>query len=341
MKSIIYLIIALAVFFSCQGPEGEVGPKGDKGDTGEAGIPGAPGANGQDGTGFEKKGFIEGTVSGKRTDGTTFSETFKYEYGPTTEGFKYSDSINQYVFWTSRSLNIESTDFGFPDYTRLYLGVNNKDQANETLLANNRESPIYFGFNKELSGSSIFVIEAEADVNGTIFTHPVNPTLNSSAYKFTTDGKTGYYLVYANVIPATTFIKTTDGKTVYFQDISQNYDAVGDYYYGNVVKVLDSNGNITTSTPYDQLRLTVNTTGDYIFRNLSGVDLSSTVTLPGDTFTVSSYQRNTTTGTITFDFTTTINALGRPNTTKNSLTITGKFNSGGKVYTNVVSRKGN
>jgi hypothetical protein len=63
-----------------------------------------------------------------------------------------------------------------------------------------------------------------------------------------------------------------------------------------------------------------------------------------DQLTVANYLRDKTTGAVTFDFTVKINQyrsfFNGSNTTKHDITVTGKFNSGGKVYSSVVGRIG-
>jgi len=59
------------------------------------------------------------------------------------------------------------------------------------------------------------------------------------------------------------------------------------------------------------------------------------------TITITNIVYNKTTASLTFDFTYTSSDTGAYNSTNNPVTITGSFNSGtGKVYPNVVSRKG-
>lgn len=338
LKSFI-LVLITSLSFSCEGPQGEIGPKGDPGDPGQTG---ATGASGQNGAGFEKRGYIQGTVSGNRTDGTAFSESFKYEYGPAREGFIYDYSYLRDVFITYRSLDLESEYFN--NRIRFDFGVDKKGTANESLISLPGRAPLDFEFSKELTGGSVFVILARAITESKVFEYPVNPTLNNSTYKFTTNGLSGRYETYIENSVSPYVFTTSDGKLVYFQGSYENTDLYDNdyYYYGSLVKVTDLNGNNIAPAPYDQLRLcNNNTTGDYYFRNISGLPLSSTVTLPADSFTISNYKREAATGIISFDFSTTIGTVGRPNTTKNPLTISGSYVSGGKVSTSIVSRQGN
>ncbi len=143
---------------------------------------------------------------------------------------------------------------------------------------------------------------------------------------------------YDGLSQKTTYISITqDRKKVFFEDPNTNFNPVGNYLYGKLIKVLNEDGSIGSNSPYDEIALS-RKDNDLIFRNNSGLDLSSTIVIPGDVFSISNYQKNQTTGVLTFDFAVTIGALGRLNTTTNPITMTGRFNSGGKVYTNIVSR---
>src|SRR5688572_18542929 len=88
-----YLLALSVAFASCAGEDGDPGPQGETGDKGATGATGAPGEQGAAGEGFEKVGYFQGTVSGKRKDGTPFSEPFKFEYGFPLLGFEH-DYIN-------------------------------------------------------------------------------------------------------------------------------------------------------------------------------------------------------------------------------------------------------
>lgn len=66
---------------------------------------------------------------------------------------------------------------------------------------------------------------------------------------------------------------------------------------------------------------------------------------PADQFTVSNYVHDATTGNLSFDYTMKISKYRSKtggnygsNSTGNDLVISGSFNSGGKVYKNIVSR---
>lgn len=332
MKKLLYLMLSAFLIISCQGEDGEIGP---------AGAQGEQGAQGQDGKDLlEKSGYFEGMVSGVRRDGTPFNEPFKYEYEPSwfVNGFIFDNTLGKFVYTIDRRLSPDS-----PPYILIYCEVTNKDQADESLSLITEayySQPLSFNFEKELNASTLFSIQAEAFIGEKSFTYPVNPTLNNSTYKFALNesGDFGPSFFYNQSSQKNTVISTTsDGKRIYFEDLT-NYEPIGDYYYGNLIKVINAYGSIGANAPYDQIVISRKTDGTIIYRDIAGLDLSSTIILPGDVFSVTNYQRNQTSGVLTFDFEVTIGVLGRTNSTKNPLTITGKFNSGKKVY-NVVSRK--
>lgn len=342
MKKINYFLVLALLIVSCQGDEGEIGPAGPQGEQGIQGlqgIQGTPGQNGKDA--YEKLGFVEGTITGVRRDGIPFNETFKYEYSNLSysNGFKFDNALGKYFYIIDRRLSP-----GTIPYFIMYCEVANKDQANETLVLNTTwyyYVDLDFLFEKELDPNTLFSLRAGARSETLNFIYPVNPTLNNSTYKFAINDN-GYYdpsVIFDSFTQKASYVsRTTDGKTVFYEDPNTNFEPLGNYSYGKLIKVLNSDGSIGSNSPYDEIVLT-RKVNDLIFRNNSGLDLSSNIVLPGDSFVISNYQKNQTTGVLTFDFEVTIGALGRPNSTTNPITMTGKFNSGGKVYTNIVSRK--
>ena len=89
-NSVLAMLIAGLFFISCEGEEGPPGPQGNQGDQGEQGPQGDPGADGADGsTPYVIDGFIKGTLTGTRRDGTTpINESFDFQAKYDTEGFK-------------------------------------------------------------------------------------------------------------------------------------------------------------------------------------------------------------------------------------------------------------
>lgn len=344
------LLTACFLLGACQGEDGEPGPtgdtglqgeKGDKGDKGDAGEDGANGEDGEDGVGFEKRGFFEGTVSGTRKDGTAFAESFNFEYGPGYEGFGQHYYTGLPTFELYRTGNpIDESNYFYAEYNVIDKGL-----ATETLSWG--ETGEYtdngsFQIIKEISPTTLFRFEGRPRFQETTVRFPINATANTT-YKFVLNENGRLDAERYN--PVTDDLeyvfKTSDGKTVIYSSHGDQYDASGDYYYGTLIKVLNANGTVASNIPYNQLRISRNNDYEVILRSLSGTDLSEEKVVPADTYSITNYIHNTETGVITFDITFTIGNIARENSSTNPATITAKFNSGGKVYGDVVSRKKN
>lgn len=353
------LLTACFLLGACQGEDGEPGPTGDtglqgeKGDKGDAGEDGEDGQNGEDGedgqdgedgedgVGFEKRGFFQGTVRGTRKDGTVFTEAFNFEYGPDYEGFgqHHYTGLPTFELYRTGSL-VDESNYFYADFN-----VVDKGLATETLTWG--ETGDYtdngsFQIIKEISPTTLFRFEGRPKFQETTVRQPINATANAT-FKFSYNENGRLYEEKYNVVTdESEFVfKTTDGKTVIYSSANDQYDAAGDYYYGSIVKVLNANGTVASNIPYNQLRTSRNNDYEVILRNLSGADLSEEKIVPADTYSITNYVRNTETGVVTFDITFTIGNIDRENSSTNPATITAKFNSGGKVYSDVVSRKKN
>lgn len=159
------LALSIAVA-SCSGEDGEPGPQGETGETGEQGATGATGEQGEKGeqgaTGekgaageqgaaiFEKVGYFQGIVSGKSTDGTAFSEPFKYEYGPSMLVFdgSYIDLFRQ-----------NKASFGDSPWSDSHFQVNDLQRSGNTLVVE-PDTYLNFKFSKELNATTLFVVNA-------------------------------------------------------------------------------------------------------------------------------------------------------------------------------------
>lgn len=329
IRLVFYVLISVSLLVACQGEEGEPGPQGEQGLLGEKGD------SGEDGVGFEKKGFFQGTVSGTRRDGTPFNEAFNFEYGPIYEGITQGINGAPPTFEVYRYN--DPTSEGSYFYTE--FNVTNKGTANENLVWDTD----YGSFNlvKEISPTTLFVLSARPRFEEINYTSPVSFALNNEVYKFVLnqDGNL-YYFIFDQPTSAYQYVfKTIDGKTVFYEVTYENYDEEQDYQYGNLIKVLNADGTSASLAPYNQLRISRNNNSQIIFRNIAGVDLSQDIEVPADTYQITNYVRNPQTGIVTFNLTYTIGTIGRYNTTTNPLTITAQFNSGGKVYGDIVSRK--
>ena len=175
-----YLLALSVAVASCAGEDGDPGPQGE---TGETGATGAAGAQGAVGDGFEKVGYFQGTVSGKRTDGTPFSEPFKYEYGSRLLSFGI---IILYLARTNKSSFSESDS---------YLEVNSLQLSGNTLVADPNATGVYFNFSKELNATDLFVVNARPyfrDMESHVM--QISPSQNETyGFETNSNGTLNYY----------------------------------------------------------------------------------------------------------------------------------------------------
>ncbi len=347
LRQLIYLFAFALLLAACKGDDGDPGPQGDAGAKGDAGAAGAAGAKGDKGdtgdaasaSGFEKLGSLEGTIVGTRQDGTAFSESFKYEYhsiaqieGFTTDGSIYFDR------WDTGTNEIDA----FISFAAV----------NGTAITSKNINAFYVNFIKELSSSQLFSLNVNAffydregflteitdlDRDNYRFVGGTNPN-NSSGDGLSYSSNTTY-----SAIPVYRFQSSITGVSYYPKYRQDN---------GALIAVQDFDGNdLTSGTIFDlfnKLKFVNNpdlgiptfyTTNN----NTSlGVEVPDTA---ADEFTITNYSIDGTTGVITFDYEMKVSGYrsyfsGGRNTTYHDVTITGKFNSGGKVYSSIVGRKG-
>lgn len=118
-----------------------------KAETGPAGAQGPQGATGQGLTGTNS-GFVTGTVTGTRRDGTPFSETFNYTYYfGNDSGSLDSSAANNYNFSLSRGVN----DIFSSNYANISMMTTSKTAPTGTI------SSLNFGFEKSLGSNKMFV----------------------------------------------------------------------------------------------------------------------------------------------------------------------------------------
>jgi len=327
------LSIALA---SCTGDDGEPGLQG------ETGAAGATGATGAAGAGFEKVGYFQGTVSGNRTDGTAFSEAFKYEYGSSIQGFT---DIN----------GIKSISLYRGDNHSSYLQASGLELSGNALVSSPTNSSIYFEFLKELNSTDLFQLEARPYFSATeSYIKELSDEQNKTyLFSTTTNNGTstlyyyqaGYYDNNSNYIPVYLFY-SYQGNDSYEIDYNQTTGAL------SRIRNQSTNTIITSGALFDLYNKLVFKNNPTVskftfFDKATGNSLHTALpAVPADQFTTTNYAFDATTGVLSFDFTLKISQyrskadtynVGR-NTTGHDLTITGSFNSGSKVYKNVVGR---
>ncbi|MEO8759834.1 MAG: hypothetical protein ABI388_02245 [Bacteroidia bacterium] len=185
-----------------------------KGDTGPAG---ANGTNGLVATSTD--GYIKGTITGTRQDGTSFIENYDFEnYYGTPSGTLDSTGINSVEFDINRSMDV----FG-RNSASIAITATTPTASTGTLSLNN------FNFTKSLGTNKEFVFSVN---NNT--TAQVNPlTYNSSNGMFT-----GSTSVVSNALGNSTAHSAT--ITIQYQaTITQLYMLV--HHNGNAVKTNASN----------------------------------------------------------------------------------------------------
>jgi hypothetical protein len=316
-----YLVALSIAVVSCSGEDGDPGPQGATGATGEQGAAGE---------GFEKVGYFQGTVSGNRTDGTAFSETFKYEYGSSVLGFE--DNF------------IDISRNNKASYTDGYFNANNLLLSGGTLGADPNFSSLFFRFSKELNATDLFLVYARPyfhDLESYVLQISAD---HNETYKFSpnSNGTISFNTTFYDGMNVYAVYSYNDGfsYTLYFSEADGTLQAIfanGDY--------------ITSGTffdLYDQLLFIYNADVGQptFFDKATDASLHAVIPdVPADQFTVTNYTHDVSTGVMSFDFVLKISQY-RPrtgysygfNTSGNDLTITGSFSSGVKTYSNVVGR---
>lgn len=170
MKTFATVIVASALLFTGCKKDAEKGPTGATGAAGENGV--VP---------TSTDGFIKGTLSGTRQDGTAFNETFEYKnYFQGTSGRLDSNTVASYDFSIQRSGgdilnpngasirvnttsktastgNVSLTDFSFVKSLgtnkRFEFSINNTQTATITGLVYNASTGMFTGnFSFSVSG---------------------------------------------------------------------------------------------------------------------------------------------------------------------------------------------
>jgi hypothetical protein len=330
-KFFFYSIMVSAALAACSGEDGDPGPQGEQG---EKGPQGEQGPQGNPGIGAAyKTGSVEGTVAGKRKDGTAFSETFKYEYTFNNVQAFYQDD-GETLFDVSRYL--DPTGNGPSMFMEL------KQVSEGVLEPSSTSYSINFDFQKELNNDDLFVIDVQPFFEATEgFVLELSEEENNT-YNFSTSSGGLYYQTDTyNGTAAYRFSAYTnnDNYEVYYGQATGALLGLYDYQTGN---------NITSGALfnlYNKLKFIMNATlGQPVFYNVANNAplFTEYPDVPADQFTITNYARNASTGVITFDFVLKVSGYlsssQRRNSTGHDLTITGKFNSGGKVYKNIVAR---
>jgi hypothetical protein len=167
MKTFATGIVASALLLtSCKK---EAGPKGDTGDAGSNGT-----------VATHSDGFIKGTVSGTRQNGTSFSEAFEYKtYSQAESGRLDSNSVASYNFNIYRS----EGDIVNPNYAEINITTTSKTATTGTM------SFSQFSFSKSMGSNKKF----EFMLTGT-----PSATINGLSYNASTGLFSGNYSINVN-----------------------------------------------------------------------------------------------------------------------------------------------
>jgi hypothetical protein len=323
LKFFFYVLLVSALFAACS--DGDPGPQGEPGENGEIGENGHEGENN-----VEKLGYFEGTVSGINTDGTAFSETFKYEYSFDSIQAYYEEDGAKYIDIERYLNNSDET----------YLGMDLKLES-EGVLVPSYSYGTEFSFIKEMGSDNLFSVTATPFFGITeAFVRELSIEQNLT-YDFNSDdsGKLYPFAIYV-------------GEDAYGLNSDVN-DGFWEVYYsvatGALIGVLDYDNSIfLESGPIFNLFNKLEFKHDATLNKLVFFDAVTDAGLyeevpevPGDQLVITNYALNSTTGVLTFDYELKVNGNlteYRENSTGHDLTIKGKFNSGGKVYKNTVGR---
>jgi hypothetical protein len=322
--------VCVVLLAACSGEDGDPGPQGDQGLKGDQGNQGIAGNNG-----YQKLGSLQGTVVGTRKDGTAFSEPFKYEYtGDSVHGFTSPNGV--------KNINVSRYLNSFAD-SYMHLGLKSED---EILTPSSATYSCYFNFIKQLDSETMFKISAtpyflatEAFVRELAFE-------KNQLYRFSTTGSYSeiYYnesnykgledayqfTVYGNV-NMHVYYSMVDGSLLGLYKWSD-----GLYYEDGELFNLYNKIEFLNNTEHDRMVFYDAVTNDDLFESVPAV--------PADALTITNYVHDAATGVLSFNFVLTISGYisnnSRENSTFHDLTVTGSYNSGGKVYKNIVGRQG-
>lgn len=322
IKLLSITICVAALLAGCRGEDGDPGPQGLKGTAGANAV--------------AKIGYLSGTVSGTRQDGTSFSETFKYEYAAdSTFSFREEGDGNKInIIRYSNSLN------------DAYLSMSLVEKDG-TLVPASTSYTAYFYFSKELTSSSLFTISAQPYFQATAgFVRNISIAQNKIYYFSTSylDRSADYYLdtyndqfcfvfsAYPKNVSYTVYYSQSTGKLVAVYDLKESkYVTSGEIFdkYNKIKFIYSQNLSAYVFVDYS--------TGAALYEEVPDV--------AADSLTITNYNHNTNTGILSFDYKLKISGYtsspNRVNTTGHDLTITGSFNSGTKVYASTVGRVGN
>lgn len=328
IKQLAYVLLAGSVMaVSCQGEDGAVGPQGTQGDQGQQGPQGSPGMSST-----QKDGFIKGTISGKRKDGTAFQESFENNYRYYAEGFRKESGLDKLsLFRSGEAASSNAIHFD--------LLVHNKGTSTQQVQIRD----YYMDFLKKLSNNEAFAVNVEALFKDLTVVYPIAPTNTTYDFDFVFQsygGEVSYEYIYDQTTGKRYYgFKTVGGNLVVFNNPAYNSSTgqeVGSFAY-----VQKADGTKLTSTDpitlkYNSLKLSFNNNSRFIMLDFQDNSLAESKVIPADTYTITNYKYDSATGALTFDYTLNIAGTARRNTSNHPITITGSVSS--TVYDVIVNK---
>jgi hypothetical protein len=337
-----YVLLAAMILAACSGDDGDPGPKGD---TGDQGTKGDTGEEGEDAA--SKVGYFEGTVEGTRKDGTPFEETFQYEYVFGNEVFSGNDILLQRFETASGAIANAISEGTMQEKGYIKFAASKDGQA----IAPN---DLHFFFTKGINATQLFQMNARPYLSDASYNRLIELSPEQNAIYNFVRGKSGqlsYYTVDVNGDGA-------DDANEFWTEGATYNTYTYDMETGHLVTVSVDGEVMQDGTLFEKYNdITFAYSDDvkkYVFTKTSdNAALYETVgNVPADVFTITNYVNQN--GVISFDFAITVSkyrgyvgtkvggfagySVDGMNTTGHDLTITGKFNSGETVYSEIVGR---
>jgi hypothetical protein len=358
------LALVVVLVAACAGDDGAPGPQGD---TGAPGTNGTNGENGKDGKdAVSTLGYFQGTVAGHRQDGTAFSEAFNFEYlsgddsGSETEWlfqrFETAEGAIVNATITSEAITKGQQPALNVPLDNGYLKMTTTPEQDGVI----DPTALFFSFSKGLNENQIFRLTAQPyleDINYKTLAE-ISPEANG-VYKFALSA-TGHVMYNPTDVDGDEKIESNE--VTRRLSSGDQYAFYYDVETGELLSIFFNYEQIEDAAlfdKYDDVKFVPmeNESKEIYYVFVKASDDSPLYEdigiVDADKITITNFKREG--GVISFDFSITISKyrgfighyIPGPlptkqdglNTTGHDLSITGKFNSGGKYYTEEIGRK--
>ena len=345
----VILLSASVLLSNCKGDQGDPGPAGATGQPGATGITGPAGPNAAAMEQTFENGFVKGTLKGTRRDGTPFEEPFEYKLAYEPEAF-YTEKENTQRLDIYRTKVLDWGDDGNEPYAYLYLDVNNKGAANQTVNISWFE--LYF--NKIQAGRKRFDLREHTNFVPESVYFPISPVHNAK-YKLVNYGR-DYYNGDSGPNHVGQFFDEAAGKEYYyFTDEADNRIFFGQitdspFLYRYEYYLNPAGTKVVGSPVWYNVRFNASAYGSQAdaatspaffttatVANTVQTGLSQQMGVPADTQSVTNYSYNPVTGDLSFDYVINIQQYQPWNTTQNPLEIRGSVKT--TIYDKVAMRR--